>query len=153
MVPPLHRESSMGIKQFTHFGYSYKHNASLTDSYSVFELTVDATNSPNSAAVPSSCHLDSIEFELSSTDATEKVTMFLARDSAGVVPITTDQLSTAEQVPTIITGSAGGCSFTIGKDFHFDSSVTNATIGSIYVAAKLPSGKSSTAKIRLNWRG
>jgi hypothetical protein len=143
----------MGIKEFTSFGYSYKHNASLSENYAAFELTADATNSPNSAAVPAGCYLDSIEFELTSTAVAEKVTMFLARDSAGAVPITTDQIAGATQAPTIKTGSVGGCSFTVGKDFHFDSSVSNASIGSLYVVAKLPAGHTSTAKIRLNWRG
>jgi hypothetical protein len=139
------------IKEFTTFGYSYHHAAALSGTYAVLALTADATNSPNSAAFPAGCYIDSIEFELSGTAAAEKVTMFLARDSAGAAALTTDQLAGATQAPTIRTGTVGGCNFTVSKDFHYDSGVSNSAVGTIYVVAKVATG-ASTANIRINWR-
>jgi len=143
----------MSIKQFTRFGYSYSHGDSITTSYNNtgFSITADTTNSPASLAVPSHCFLESIEFEASGVAVGENVTIYLARDSAGAVPITSDQLAGASQAPTIRTGSVGGYSFTIGKDFHFDSSVSNSSDGTLYLFAKTAAGNLSV-NIRLNWR-
>jgi hypothetical protein len=141
------------IKQFTHYGYSYSDSASIGTAYAGFAVTADATNSPTSAAFPDDCFIDSIEFEASGIASGENVTVYLARDSGGLVPITTDQLAGATQAPTLVTGAttSGGYTFTVGKDFHFDPSVANTTRGTLYVFAKVATG-AITANIRVNWR-
>ena len=48
-------------------------------------------------------------------------------------------------------GSVGGFTFTIGKDFHFDSSVSDVSDGTLYLFAKAATGNLSV-NIRLNWR-
>ena len=143
----------MSIKQFTRFGYSYSHGDSITSTYNAtgFALTADTSNSPSSLAVPAHCFLESIELQATGVAASEDVTIFLARDSAGAVPITSDQVAGATQTPTIRTGSVGGYSFTIGKDFHFDSSVSDVSDGTLYLFAKAATGNLSV-NIRLNWR-
>ena len=143
----------MSIQEFTRFGYSYSHANNVGTSYNAtgFALTSDATNSPAALAVPANCYLESIELEASSVAAGENVTIYLARDSAGAVPLTTDQLAGATQAPTIRTGSVGGFVYTIGKDFHLDSTVSNSTQGTIYLFAKSATG-ALAVNVRLNWR-
>ena len=56
------------IQSFTKYGYSYHHGstapANITTTYQVFPVTVDATNSTNSASFPDDCNIQSIEFEV-----------------------------------------------------------------------------------------
>ena len=88
----------MGIRSFTSFGYSacaFKSSGgtsgaptSLTTSYQAFPVTVDATNSVNSSSFPDDCEIQAIEFEFTARDSATSVTMYLARDSAGDIPIT-----------------------------------------------------------------
>ena len=141
------------IKQFTKYGYSYSHNDTINTTYNNtgFAVTSDATNSPSAVSFPNDCYIDSIELEGSGVAVGENVTLYLARDSAGAVPITTDALPGASQAPTLRTGSNGGYSFAVGKDYHFDSSVTNSTSGTLYLFAKTAAG-AITANIRVNWR-
>jgi hypothetical protein len=82
-----------------------------------------------------------------------EITIFLARDSAGLIPLTSDRAAEASQVITLgaAVSTAGGVSFIIGKDYHFDTTVTNATSGTIYVAAKTNTNCTAT-NVRLNWR-
>ncbi len=142
------------IRQFTKFGYSYGHAMSLSSSYVVQAVTLDKTNSSRSASVPNDAFLESIEFEISSiASSAAQVTVFLARDSAGDVPITSDQTAGATQ--TISSGKTtagdGAVIWTISKDFHYDSEVASTTSGTLYVVAKLDTG-TCTANVRLNWR-
>tara|TARA_Y100001938_G_scaffold151151_1_gene246599 strand:- start:5887 stop:6204 length:318 start_codon:yes stop_codon:yes gene_type:complete len=104
--------------------------------------------------VPNDAFLESIEFEISSiASSAAQVTVFLARDSAGDVPITSDQTAGATQ--TISSGKTtagdGAVIWTISKDFHYDSEVASTTSGTLYVVAKLDTG-TCTANVRLNWR-
>ena len=143
----------MSIKQFTKYGYSCSaENAAIGTGYAANAVTVLAANK-KSSVVPDDCFLESIEFELSSIAASDTVTIFVARDSAGLIPITSDILSGATQEVTLSAGASttGGVSFTIGKDYHFDTTVTNATSGTIYVCAKA-SAACVAENIRLNWR-
>ena len=151
----------MAIQQFTKFGFSVAEAISVTGSLTVHALSSDS-DIKFSSAVPVSCYLDSIEFELSALTDGDIITMFLARDSAGDVPITSIHASGASQKATIgktstSAGSAkGGCSFTIGKDFHYDSTVSNSAQGTLYLVVKCLDGSGSaapcTADVRLNWR-
>lgn len=142
------------IQQFTKYGYSCSaENRTIGTGYAAHAITTLAANK-KSGVVPDDCFLESIEFELSGIDAaTDTVTIFIARDSAGLIPITSDELSGASQTVTTSIGDAttGAVSFTIGKDYHFDTTVTNATSGTIYVCAKA-SGACVAENIRLNWR-
>ena len=141
------------IQQFTKFGYSCVSNVAIGTSYSATAITNLVANK-KSSVVPDDCFLESIEFELSGIDAvTDTVTVFIARDSAGLIPITSDELSGATQVVTTSVGATttGGVSFTINKDYHFDTTVANATSGTIYVCAKA-AGACVAENIRLNWR-
>tara|TARA_R110000824_G_scaffold26028_5_gene90042 strand:+ start:173 stop:610 length:438 start_codon:yes stop_codon:yes gene_type:complete len=143
------------IQQFTKYGYScIASTANITSSYSVVALTNLPNANKKSAVVPDDCFLESIELQLSGIDATsDTVTIFLARDSAGLIPITSDELSGASQTVTTSVGGAttGGVSFTIGKDYHFDTTVTNATSGTLYLCAK-SSATHTIEKAWLNWR-
>jgi len=142
------------IQQFTRFGYScIATTANITSSYSVVALSNLAANK-KSTAVPDDCFLDSIELQLSGIDATtDTVTIFLSRDSAGLIPITSDELSGASQKVTTSVSDAttGGVSFTIGKDYHFDTTVTNATSGTLYLCVKT-NASHTVEKAWLNWR-
>jgi hypothetical protein len=148
------------IQQFTKYGYSVPAAATnVNANYSVIAVSNLAVNK-KSAAVPDDCFLDSIEFKLSGVDAiTNTITMFLSRDSLGLIPITSDELGGATQtVTTSVTGATtGGVSFTIGKDYHFDYSVNNVTAGTLYVCVKTGDTGGGTATITvdniwLNWR-
>jgi hypothetical protein len=141
------------IKQFTNFGYSCSAvDRNITTSYTVFPITSLAANN-KSIAVPDDCFLESIEFELSAIAASDTITLFMARDSAGLIPITSDALGGATQTVTLSAGASttGGVVFTINKDYHFDTTVTNATSGTIYVAVKA-NAACVAENIRLNWR-
>lgn len=142
------------IQQFTKYGYSCSAlQEVIGTSYSAIALTSLATNN-KASVVPDDCFLESIEFELSGIDdPTDTVTIFIARDSAGLIPITSDELSGATQtVTTSISATVtGAVSFTISKDYHFDTTVTNATSGTIYVCAKA-NAACVAENIRLNWR-
>ena len=108
----------------------------------MFPVTNDSTNSTRAAAMPNDAYLESVEFEISSiASSAAKVTVYLARDSAGDVPITTTALAGSEQ--TITTGLATAT----------DGAVvfTATTPGTLYVVAKTDTG-TCTANIRLNWR-
>lgn len=142
------------IQQFTKYGYScIATTANITSSYSVVALSNLAGNK-KSAVVPDDCFLESIELQLSGIDdVADTVTIFLSRDSAGLIPLTSDELSGATQtVTTSVAGATnGGVSFTIGKDYHFDTTVTNATSGTLYLCAK-SSATHTIEKAWLNWR-
>mgnify|MGYP003123502744 CR=1 FL=1 len=146
----------MGIRQFTKYGYACIDQARAIDTTynNVIELTGrgQAVNK-KSANVPDDCFLESIEFELSSISASDTITMFLARDSAAKNPITSDALSGATQTVTLSAGASttGGVTFTIGKDYHFDTTTTNGNSGSLYLAVKA-SAACQADQIRLNWR-
>tara|TARA_R110000824_G_scaffold101193_7_gene240424 strand:+ start:9694 stop:10122 length:429 start_codon:yes stop_codon:yes gene_type:complete len=140
------------IKQFSSYGYSVSTaDVAIGTGYTAFPITALAANQ-KSFTVPDDCFLESVEFELSSIAASDTVTLFIARDSAGLVPITSDALSGATQTVTLSVGASttGGVSFTINKDYHFDTVVGNATSGTIYVCAK--ANAACVANIRLNWR-
>jgi hypothetical protein len=86
------------IRQFTKFGYStILTSASLTTSYSVIALTGLASNK-KSTSVPDDCFLDSIELELADVASSDTVTIFLARDSAGKVPVTIEAADATQTV-------------------------------------------------------
>ena len=152
----------MAINQFTRYGFAAANSAGSAISGSAFtmhELKADS-GIQFSSNVPASAHIESIEFELTSIADGDQLTIFLCRDSAGDVPLTPQHTEGATQRVTtgVATATSGGCSFTINKDFHFDSTVTGATQGSLYVAAKCLSSAGSAAPctataIRLNWRG
>jgi len=141
------------IQQFTKYGYSCSaENVAIGTGYAANAVTVLAANK-KSGVVPDDCYLESIELELSSIAAADTVTLFIARDSAGLIPITSDALGGATQTVTLSVGASttGGVNFTIGKDYHFDTTVTNATSGTIYVCTKA-SAACVAENIRLNWR-
>jgi len=148
----------MSINQFTKYGFAVANAVSITGSFSAHEVS-GSSDVKFSSDVPVSAFLESLEFELTSIASGDQITVFLARDSDGDVPLTSTALAGSTQTVTIgrSTATKGGCSFTINKDFHFDSTVTNATIGKLYVIVKCVdsggSGASCTADIRLNWRG
>ena len=141
------------IKQFSSYGYSVSTaDVAIGTGYTAFPITALAANQ-KSFTVPDDCFLESVEFELGAIAASDTITLFIARDSAGLVPITSDALGGATQTVTMsVAGAAttGGVSFTINKDYHFDTVVGNATSGTIYVCAK--ASAACTANIRLNWR-
>jgi hypothetical protein len=142
------------IQQFSKYGYSCSAlQRTIGTGYAAHAITSLATNK-KSNVVPDDCYLESIEFELSGIDAaTDTVTIFLSRDSAGLIPITSDELGGATQtVTTSIAGATnGGVVFTISKDYHFDTTVTNASSGTLYICAKA-SAACVAENIRLNWR-
>jgi hypothetical protein len=141
------------IRQFTKFGYStILTSASLTTSYSVIALTGLASNK-KSTSVPDDCFLDSIELELADVASSDTVTIFLARDSAGKVPVTIEAADATQTVTMSVAGGAttGGVSYTIGKDYHFDTTVSNTTSGTLYLVAKA-SAATTVTNVHLNWR-
>ena len=141
------------INQFTKYGYSCTAvDVAIGATYSITEITTLQTNK-KSAVVPDDCFLESIEFELSAIATGDTITMYLSRDSDGIIPLTSDQLGGATQAVTKVSNAAttGGVSFTIGKDYHFDTTVSTATSGKIYVVAKA-SAACVGENIRLNWR-
>ena len=143
------------IHSHSRAGYSFKNNASLTDSVQVFPVTKDATNSAQSASFPNSCNIQSIEISLTSiSTGSMSVTAYLARDTGGLNPVTPGATSGATQAITYTDGTAkGGVILAVNSDYHYDSSVTNVAEGTIYCIAYV-SGSSQTAvaDIRVNWR-
>ena len=89
---------------------------------------------------------------MASIAASDTITMFLARDSSGNVPLTPDSTSGSTQTVTVgkTTSTVGGVVFTVGKDFHYDGGVTGGTTGTIYVVAK--ANAACTGNIRVTWR-
>ena len=153
------------IKEFTSFGYSVcsvKSSGgttgaptSITTSYQAFPVTVDATNSVNSASFPDDCNIQAIEFEFSDRDSATSVTMYLARDSAGNIAITNPSTQTITNGAG--TSSKGGCAFSSLVDYHFDggtssAAITGASRGTLYVIAKQTGGTNSVGNIRVSWR-
>ena len=132
------------IQSFTKYGYSYHHGstapANITTTYQVFPVTVDATNSTNSASFPDDCNIQSIEFEVTTIGHGVSITMYLARDSAGNIPFT----NPATENITVGLGAAtkGGAIFSNEIDYHFDGgsgagvAIPGTSRGTIYVVAK-----------------
>lgn len=139
-------------------GYSFCRSTTdqLTSSYVAFPVTKDATNSPQSSEFPNSCNIQSVELYLTRVSAVGlSVQLFLARDSGGLIPITPAEPSGATQAITYTDTSVprkGGVAFVIDADYHYDSGVTNATTGTMYVVAKLTSANTASVDIRVNWR-
>jgi hypothetical protein len=161
------------IKAFTKFGYSFCAFKSsggtsgaptaLTASYQAFPITVDATNSVNSLSFPDDCEVQVIEFELTARDSATSVTMYLARDSAGDIPITNP--STENITNGVATATKGGVAFSSVVDYHFDRGtldttttpdtdvpITNTSSGTLYVIAKQAGGTNARGNIRVYWR-
>jgi hypothetical protein len=141
------------IRQFTKYGYSTVNQAmGITASYSGIPISKYTANK-KSTFVPDDCHLESIEMELQNISAGDTITIFLTRDSTGLLPLTSDQLSGATQTVTLGYGSTttGGVSFTINKDYHFDTTSANCISGELWLFAKANDACSAT-QIRLNWR-
>tara|TARA_R110002126_G_scaffold86974_1_gene209768 strand:- start:63 stop:494 length:432 start_codon:yes stop_codon:yes gene_type:complete len=141
------------IQQFSKYGYSCSAlQRTIGTGYAVHAITSLATNK-KSTVIPDDCFLESIEFELSAIAASDTVTIFLARDSAGLIPITSDTAGGATCTVTLSAAASttGGVTYSINKDYHFDTTVTNASSGTIYVCAKA-SAECVAENIRLNWR-
>jgi len=141
------------IQQFSKYGYSCSAlQRTIGTGYAVHAITSLATNK-KSTVIPDDCFLESIEFELSAIAASDTVTIFLARDSAGLIPITSDTAGGATSTVTLSAAASttGGVTYSINKDYHFDTTVTNASSGTIYVCAKA-SAACVAENIRLNWR-
>lgn len=151
------------IKSYTQFGYSYHHGstspANITTAYQVFPVTVDTTNSTNSASFPDDCNIQSIEFEVTTVGHGTSITTYLARDSAGNIPITNP--STENITVGVGAATKGGAIFSDEIDYHFDggtgagTAITGTSRGTIYVVAKKTdtSGTDATVtNIRVNWR-
>ena len=147
------------IQSFTKFGYSACSVKSsggttgaptaFTTSYQVFPVTVDSTNSTNSASFPDACNIQSIEFEFSTRGSATAVTMYLARDSAGHIPITN---AASENVLQTDSAGKAAASFSSEIDYHLDGSVALATRGTLYVVALATSASGTVGNIRVNWR-
>jgi len=153
------------IKEFTSFGYSVcsvKSSGgttgaptSITTSYQAFPVTADRTNARTSDSFPDDCNIQAIEFEFSDRDSATSVTMYLARDSAGDIPITNPSSQTITNGVTA--ASKGGCAFSSLVDYHFDAGTTSTPItgtsrGTLYVIAKQTGGTNSVGTIRVSWR-
>jgi len=153
------------IQTFTKYGYSFcafKSSGgtsgaptSMTTSYQAFPITVDATNSVNSLSFPDDCEIQAIEFELTARDSATSVTMYLARDSAGDIPLTNP--STENITNGITTAAKGGVAFSSLVDYHFDGGTTAAIVtgtsrGTLYVIAKQTGGTNAIGNIRVSWR-
>ena len=135
-------------------GYSYHNNASVTVNAAPFAVTKDATNSLRSAEFPRNCEIESVEIFLTSiAGGASEISMYLARDSTGDVAITPGGTTGATQtIKSGFTSGTGSVVFLVEKDFNFDSNVTNATAGTLYVVLNTDAG-TATADIRVNWRG
>jgi hypothetical protein len=155
----------MSISQFSKFGYSFcafKSSGgtsgaptSMTTSYQAFPVMVDATNSVNSLSFPDDCEIQVIEFEFTARDSATSVTMYLARDSAGDIPITIP--STVNITNGAGTATKGGVAFSSLVDYHFDGGTTSAAItgtsrGKLYVIALQTGGTNAVGNIRVSWR-
>ena len=153
------------IQQFTKFGYSFcafkasggtsGAPTSLTGAYQAFPVTVDATNSVTSLSFPDDCEVQAIEFELTARDSATSVTMYLARDSSGDIPITTPSSATITNGKT--TATKGGAVFSSLVDYHFDGGTTSAAItgasrGTLYIIALQTDGTNALGNIRISWR-
>ncbi len=153
------------IKEFTSFGYSVcsvKSSGgttgaptSITTSYQAFPVTADRTNARTSDSFPDDCNIQAIEFEFVDRDSATSVTMYLARDSAGDIPITNPSSQTITNGVTA--ASKGGCAFSSLVDYHFDAGTTSTPItgtsrGTLYVIAKQTGGTNSVGTIRVSWR-
>ena len=85
------------IQQFTKYGYSVSTiDIDIVTGYTVFPITSLAANK-KSGAIPDDCFLESVEFELSAIAASDTITLFIARDAQGLIPITSDALSGATE--------------------------------------------------------
>jgi hypothetical protein len=147
----------MSIYSWSKASFSY-HDAgtspaTLTDTNQVFPVTIDATNSPDAGNFPDSCNIQSIEFEFTALSTATTVTVYLARDSNGDIPITPGSTTGATQTITkkLSNSTKGGAAFIVNNDYHRDSDVANTNQYTIYVIAKVDAG-TPTANIRINWR-
>ena len=153
------------IKEFTSFGYSVcsvKSSGgttgaptSITNTYQAFPVTVDRTNARTSDSFPDDCNIQAIEFEFSDRDSATAVTMYLARDSAGNIPITNPSTQTITN--GLGAAAKGGCAFSSLVDYHFDAGtastpITGTSRGTLYVIAKQVDGTNSVGTIRVSWR-
>jgi hypothetical protein len=84
----------------------------LTTSFQVFACTADATNQANATNFPAHCILMGVEVELNGITAASgtEITMYVARDAAGDVPLTPSTTSGSVQEITFgkTTSTEGG---------------------------------------------
>jgi len=126
----------------------------LTTSFQVFACTADTTNHSNSANFPQHCILMAVEVELNGITAASgtTVTMYLARDAAGDVPLTPSTTSGAVQEITFgkTTSTEGGVIFPVEVDYHYFSETD--TTDNIYVCLKTSATAVKVKHIRVTWR-
>ena len=145
------------IRSFTRAGYSYGggggDGTEITSSGVIVALTKDTTNSPESAAIPNFANLRTLEVQIvdiASSAAT--LTVYLARDAAGDIPITPGATSGASQTIEVgqTTSDSGGVVFSLDTDYHYDSNA-GGTVGTLYAVLTTNTG-TLDAKDRLTWR-
>ena len=126
----------------------------LTTSFQVFACTADATNQANSSNFPRHCILMGVEVELNGITAAAgtEITMYVARDAAGDVPLTPSTTSGAVQEISFgkTTSTEGAVLFPIEVDYHFFSETDTAD--NIYVCLKTSATVVKVKHIRVNWR-
>jgi hypothetical protein len=134
---------------FNHAGISYKHEAALTTAYQVFTLTADPTNAPRTAVVPDFAHFQHLAVEMDTiAGGASSVTLFLARDAAGDIPLTAEQTASVQfGFTTATSGSAIAC---IDLDYHYQQLAVEVR-GTVYVVIKTNAG-TANGNLRLHWR-
>jgi hypothetical protein len=105
--------------------------------------------------MPNDAYISSVEVNFTSLSATsgQIATLYLARDSGGLVAITPGNTDGSSQDIDYhhSTTNTGNVVFQVDTDYHIDSSVSNFTEGTIYAVLNLNSG-TGNCEIRVNWR-
>ena len=150
----------MTIHHWTTFGYAYGRVTSdgLTATPSIVACTIDATNSRRSSIMPNDAYVSNIEVNLTSCATSggglpRTVTLYLARDSGGLMAVTPGNTDGSTQDIDFhhSTTTTGNVVFQVDTDYHIDSSVSNFTEGTLYAVIQTDRG-TANCEIRVNWR-
>tara|TARA_R110001583_G_scaffold13263_4_gene57429 strand:+ start:2832 stop:3266 length:435 start_codon:yes stop_codon:yes gene_type:complete len=143
----------MSIMSWSHSGFSYNHQHSVTNSFSIAACTKDLTNAAGSDNFPWHSNIQSIEISVDTiASSAATITAYLCRDSAGDVPITPGTTSGASQSITtgVTTAAKGGVILAVDNDCYYHDGV-NSDGNTIYCVIKTDTG-TCNANIRINWR-
>jgi hypothetical protein len=162
-MPTSYNHSGLSVCSIKASGGTAGSPVSITTAYQAYPVTIDRANSCTSAAIPNDCEIQVIEFELTARTSATSITMYLARDSAGDIPITNPSEETITNGMT--TTAKGGVAFSSLVDYHFDSGtrddsvdpatetgIANTSSGTLYVIAKQTGGSAAVGNIRIYWR-
>ena len=115
-------------------GHAYG-TGNLTNAYAAYAHSTHASDA-NATAVPDACVLDAIDFQITTVVTARTVTLYLAEDSAGSLPLSTPVTLTLADIALMAPGTYGA-SIPLSRAYRLRG---GGTSGTLWVCTKLDAG-------------